>query len=245
MRIVIAGVGDIGLRVAKTLAGREDSELILVDADEDRCEELSKKLDALVICGDATDPEILRKAQTGQANALVATTGLDPINTVIAMLGRQLEVPTVIVKLNGAGLRPACEEIGVQKVIAPKIAAAGHIESAVHGLDRIDFSMIARGGLQLVEYMVRELEIDSLADLKVPDGAHIAAVSHGDDVLIPRQGMNLAEDDGLLILLESDEARKAMDEKVKKHEKKQEQKQQKQQSEKKQKEEEAKTDKDK
>jgi trk system potassium uptake protein TrkA len=222
MRVVIVGVGDIGLGVADKLMGREDNEVVLVDSDEKRCEELSKKYEALVICGDGTDPDILQKAQVGDADALVATTGLDPINTVIGMLGRQLDVVTVVVKLNGAGLRAACKAIGVTRVVAPKIAAAGHIESALYGLDRIDFSMIARGGLQLAEYLVRQLEVDSISDLELPDGAHIAAVSRGDDVLIPRDGMNLNKDDSLLILLESDEAKEKLDSRVESHKKERE-----------------------
>jgi trk system potassium uptake protein TrkA len=218
MRIVIVGVGDIGHRVAERLSKRENNEIVLVDVDEERCDELSKKMEALVICGDGTDPEILQKAQVSDADALIATTGLDPINTVIAMLGRQLDVVTVIVKLNGAGLRPACEAIGVSRVIAPKIAAAGHIESALYNLDQIDFSMIARGGLRMAEYMVRHLDIDSMSDLDLPDGAHVAAVTRGDEVLIPRDNMDLTKDDSLLVLLDNDDAKEKLDSRVKSHE---------------------------
>jgi len=219
MRIVIVGVGDLGLRVAKRLIDRKDNELILVDSDEKRCDELSKELEALVINGDGTDPDILQKAQVGDADALIATTGLDPINTVIAMLGRRLDVVTVIVKLNGAGLRPACQAIGVKKIIAPKIAAAEHIESALYDLGSVDFPMLVRGGLQLAEYLVRHLEIDSLSELKLPDGAHIAAISRGDEALIPRAGMTLEKDDNLLILIDNDKAKKDLDSRVESHEK--------------------------
>jgi trk system potassium uptake protein TrkA len=222
MRVVIVGVGDIGLRVADKLMSRQDNEIVLVDIDEKRCDELSKKLEALVICGDGTDPEILQKAQVEEADALVATTGLDPINTVIAMLGQQLDVVTVVVKLNGAGLRPACEAIGVKKVVAPKIAAAGHIESALYGLDRLDFSMIVRGGLQLSEYMVRHLEVERMSDLKLPDGAYLAAVARGEEVLLPRDGMSFDKDDSLLILLDSDNAKEDLDSRVKSHAKQRE-----------------------
>ncbi len=223
MRVVIAGVGDIGLGVADKLLSRGDNEVVLVDNDEKRCDELSKKLEALVINGDGTDPEILKKAQVGEADALVATTGLDPINTVIAMLGRQMDVVTVIVKLNGVGLHAACEAIGVKKIIAPKVAASGHIESALYGLDRIDFSVIARGGLRMAEYMVRHLEIDSLSKLNLPEGAHLAAVTRGNDVLLPREGMSLEKDDSLLILLDSDDAKDKLDSRVESHERERDQ----------------------
>jgi trk system potassium uptake protein TrkA len=220
MRVVIVGAGDIGSRVADRVIEHGGNEVVLVDTDEKRCDELSKQLEALVICGDGTDPEILKKAQVQEADALVATTGSDPINTVIAMLGRQLDVVTVIVKLNGTGLHAACAAIGVTKVVAPKLAAAGHIESALYGLDSVDFSLIARGGIRLAEYAVRHLEIGSVSELQLPDGAHIVAVSREDDVLLPRKEMRLEKDDGLLILLDSDEAKRKLDERVEGHEQK-------------------------
>jgi len=224
MQVVIVGVGDIGSRVADNLLSRENNQVILVDIDEKRCEQLSKKYEALVICGDGTDPEILQKAQVNDSEALVATTGSDPINTVVAMLGRQLDVVTVIVKLNGAGLRPACEAIGAKRVIAPKIAAAANIESALYGLDRIDLSMIARGGLQLLEYMVRHFEIKSTSELDLPGGAHLAAVTRGEDVLIPKKDMKLTEEDSLLILIDNNSAKNELDKRVKEHEEKQQEK---------------------
>lgn len=81
MRVVIVGLGDIGRELAENLARRRNNELILIDADEKRCERLAGEIDALVLHGDGTDPEILKKAKLEEADALVATTHSDAINT--------------------------------------------------------------------------------------------------------------------------------------------------------------------
>ncbi len=205
MRVVIVGVGDIGLELAQNLSRRENNELVLVDVDEKRCDAIASQLDALVLNGDGTDPEILKKAQLSDADSLVATTGSDPINTVIAMLGRSFEVTNIVVKLNGVGLRSACHAIGVRNVVAPKISAAAEILSTLYGFDRVNFSMISRGGLRLVELETGDAKGLEIADLKLPEGSHLVAVEREDRVLIPNPGLKLGSEDELLVLVEDEE----------------------------------------
>ena len=216
MRVVIVGVGDIGRELAENLTRRGGNEVVLVDSDEGRCEQLAAELDALVLHGDGTDPELLKKARVAEADALIATTGSDAINTVIAMLGHRLGVPNIVVKLNDVGLRAACREIGVRKIIAPKISAAAEIFASLYGFDRLDFSLVVRGGLQLVEI---ELPPDAgavgrtLGELELPKGALVVAVlrERGERALVPRGDTKLQAGDVLLVLGE----REATLEKVK------------------------------
>lgn len=206
MKIVIVGLGDIGRQLADILSRWENNELVLIDSEEKTCEQLAADLDALVLCGDGTDPEILRKARLAEAQALVATTGSDPLNTVIAMLGRRIGVEKIVVKLNNVGLRSACQEIGVDKIIAPKISAAAGIASVLHGLDKLDFSAAVRGGLRLVELGAGEARGRQLSSLDVPDGTLIVAVLQAGQMILPRPGLELGEEDSILVLAESDRA---------------------------------------
>ncbi len=203
MRIVIVGVGDIGFELAHYLGRRQKNEIVLVDSDEKRCDMLAADMDALVLNGDGTDPEILKKAQLSDADVLVATTGSDPMNTVIAMLGNNMGVETIIVKLNGVGLRSACQAIGVRKIIAPKISAATEIFSAIYGFDKVNFSMVARGGLRLAEMSVGSAKGKQVSALEIPDGALLTAVRRENDVMLPRSNVKLQENDELLILIEN------------------------------------------
>jgi len=206
MRVVIVGMGETGLELANNLARKKNNELVLIDQDEQRCEALSSDFDALVIHGDGSDPEILKKAQVPEAAALIALTDSDPINTVIAMLGRLMEVPKIIVKLNTYGLRAACQEIGVEAIIAPKIAAAAEIVSALFGFDRINFSSIASGGLRLDLVAAGKKKGKKISDFEVPDGAHpVAVLRQEDQMLIPKENLALEENDQILLLTENDE----------------------------------------
>ncbi|MEF8814782.1 MAG: NAD-binding protein, partial [Halovenus sp.] len=57
-RFVIAGGGRVGLQTAETLAD-QGHEVVLIESDEERVEELSDAYLGPVIHGDATRPSIL------------------------------------------------------------------------------------------------------------------------------------------------------------------------------------------
>ncbi len=202
MRIVIVGIGDVGWALVESLTSLGRHELVLIDDDPDRAEQASNAFDALVLEGDGTDPTILGKAELDDADALVATTGSDAINTVITMLGHRAGVETIVVKLRGVGLRAACQEIGVSKIIAPKISAAAEIVETLHGFHSLDFSVVARGGLQLVELDAGTAAGQTASELELPDGALIVSVLRDDQVLIPRGGTRIQANDVLLTLVQ-------------------------------------------
>ncbi|MDH5298485.1 MAG: TrkA family potassium uptake protein [Desulfobulbaceae bacterium] len=206
MRIVIVGAGDTGRELAGMLARRGGNELIIIDSDEKVCEELAAAIDGLVLHGDGTDPALLKKAGLAEADALVAITSSDPLNTVIAMLGHRLGVANIIVKLNKVGLRPACQEIGVTRIIAPKISAAAEIIAALHGISRLDFSLAVQGGLRLMEIDAGAAAGQTLSQLALDEDLLVVAIQRGQTVHIPRGSVRLEENDILLVLAESREA---------------------------------------
>lgn len=206
MRIIIVGAGDIGWSLMASLREQGRDDVVVIDSDEKRCEQVAAEFDALVLTGDGTAPEMLAKAKIGDADALVATTGSDPINTVVAMLGRQNDVETIIVKLKGAGLRPACQEIGVSRIVSPSISAAAEIHSMLGGTRRLDFSVAARGDLRLADLDVGEAAGGALDRLDLPEEALVVAVLRNDEAVFPRHDLKLHEGDVLLVLVADESA---------------------------------------
>ncbi len=205
MRVVIAGAGSIGRELANNLIKEKDNEIVFIDKDEEKCERVSEEFDALVITGDASDPQILKKAEIEDADALVALTNSDPLNTVIAMLGNRFEVKKIIVKLNDLSLRSACDEIGVDKIVTPKVSAAAEIFSTLFGLERENLSIIVSGGLKLVTIEVGSAKDKKIESIDIPEGSHIVAIKRDDDVMIPRRDLKLKKGDELLIIIEKRE----------------------------------------
>lgn len=210
MRVIIAGAGLVGGQVLADLTAAGGHELVVVDADADRCDQLAETYDALVVHGDASDPDILENAQIGRADALVATTGSDPVNTVIAMLAHRFGIDKIVVKLTSNALRGALDEIGVTDVVAPTMAAAGMINAALQGVERSDLALLAEGGLQLAEVRIGASFEDQRVDgLDLPTGAMLVAVLHGEQAALATGGTRLSEGDLVLAIATTEEALEA------------------------------------
>lgn len=207
MRVIIAGAGTLGLQLLRDLSETGEHELVVVEVDEDRSEHLADNFDALVINGDAADPGILDEAQIELADALVAVTGSDPINTVIAMLGHRKQVDRVVVKLTSNSLRGALEEIGVTDIVAPTMAAASRIEAALHGAEENEVSQLIQGRLQIAEIPVGAGNSGrAVGDLDLPDGALLVALIRGDGGSLPRLDTTLEEGDVVVAIAETEDA---------------------------------------
>jgi len=102
MRVIIAGGGDFGERLAEELS-REKNEVILIERDEARAEQLGEKLASIVMFGDATDKGLLRHASIEKCDAVFAVTGDDKINSAVCELAKSFGVKSVAALLNDPG----------------------------------------------------------------------------------------------------------------------------------------------
>lgn len=206
MRVVIVGGGGIGVELAKILSRHEQNEVVIIEIEEKRCQALSAELDALVLHGDGTHPDLLAKADVKNADGLVAVTNSDAMNTVIAMLGHRNQTPTIIAKVEQVGLQAACREMGVSHVIAPNIASAARIAATLRGFHRLDFSLIARGGIQLVELPAIATAGKRIEELTLPESILVVAILRGEDILLARGKRKIEDGDLLLVLVENESA---------------------------------------
>ena len=205
MRIIIVGFGETARELVSSLEETASHELTLIDVDESRCE-VAASYDALALQGDGTDPEVLKQARCAEADAVVAMTGKDALNTVVAMLAKNFGVQTVVVQLNGRGLRAACESLGVSSIVAPRLTAAAEIRNSLLGLANTDLSVLQKGDIRLLDVTVGKWTASKLKELELPDGVLVLGVQRSDQVLFPSDSLSLREDDSLLLLTRDGDA---------------------------------------
>lgn len=205
MRVIIAGLGDIGTQLAEDLSSRDGFELVLIDQDEGKCDTLKGEYDALILHGDGTEPELLESAGANNADALIASTESDALNLVIAILGKRFSVPKVVAKLNKTSLRATSRELGVDHVISPKMSAATEISSLLHGYNVLDFSLLVQGGARLVEITPGELVSKKIRDIDLPEGTLITSIFRNGVAIIPKGNTKLNRQDILVIITENEE----------------------------------------
>ncbi|RLF55284.1 MAG: TrkA family potassium uptake protein, partial [Thermoplasmata archaeon] len=72
MYLIIVGAGEIGEKLIK-LALQNKDDVVVIEKSKERCDEISKKYDAIVINADAREKETLIEAGAENADALIAT----------------------------------------------------------------------------------------------------------------------------------------------------------------------------
>ncbi|MBU1113463.1 MAG: NAD-binding protein, partial [Candidatus Omnitrophica bacterium] len=90
MYIVIAGAGRLGLVLAKKLE-EDKHQICLIDKNENLCNRLASELkDIMIVCGDATYPDVLKEARIEKADVCVSAASSDEDGTIICYLAKEL-----------------------------------------------------------------------------------------------------------------------------------------------------------
>ncbi len=128
MRIIIAGMGDVGYQLAKQLS-IESHDIIAIDLDQDRLSYSDQMADILTINGSSTSVSVLKQAGIDKADLLVAVTASEEVNITTAIIGKKLGVKRTIARIfNDEYLEPESgvnfNELGVDFMIYPEGLAA-------------------------------------------------------------------------------------------------------------------------
>lgn len=126
MRFVIAGLSSIGKSLADLLR-KQGEDVVAVDSDAERCDDMANCSDVMVIAGDITQSPVLEEAGAKNADALVALTDDDSDNLMACMLAKQMGTKKVISILNDVEHAQAFEEAGIDVRVKPDAVVAKHI----------------------------------------------------------------------------------------------------------------------
>ena len=101
MRALIAGAGNAGRRLAERLCA-DNHEVVLVDENQRKLDEVSGILDLMAICGNAASPEVLAEAQLSKASMFAAVTNHDEVNILAALFAHEEGVPQTVVRVSNS-----------------------------------------------------------------------------------------------------------------------------------------------
>jgi trk system potassium uptake protein len=154
MRIIIAGMGDVGYHLAKQLS-MDAHDIIAVDIDQDRLARVGASTDILTIQGSSTSIRILKEAKVSRADLLVAVTSSEVINITTAILGKKLGVKKTIARIgNSEYLDPSSEvnfvDLGVDFMIYPEELAAQEVVNLILRTAATDILEFENGKLSVM-----------------------------------------------------------------------------------------------
>ena len=89
MRILIAGAGKLGYKLAEAFSNQENS-ITVIDTNEQALQRVSANLDVLVMKGNAVQIDLLQQAGLKNADLVAAVTSSDEVNIVVSLLAKKL-----------------------------------------------------------------------------------------------------------------------------------------------------------
>jgi len=180
-RIMIAGGGNIGLRVARDLEKRY--EIKVIEGRKERAELLAGQLDkALVLLGDATDEELLEQENISEMDLFLALTNDDEDNIMSGSLAKRLGCKRVVALINRRAYAEMIEGGPIDIGISPAQVSIGTLLAHVRQGDVAEVHSLRRGAAEALEIVahgdaknskVIGRRIDQVA---WPDGVTVAAL---------------------------------------------------------------------
>ncbi len=187
MDTIIVGGGRVGRALAKRLEQRGES-VVIIDNDETRVEE-GRAEDLTVREGDGTDASVLRTAGIEEAKRLIAATGDDDQNLLIAqMASTKFGLADVLARVNDPDNMSAFDGLDIRAIdasTATAFAIDNEIErpSMAHWMDELgeghDVQECTITSDDYVGRTIREV------NKRIPDGVIIAIVSRDGDEHVP------------------------------------------------------------
>ena len=204
MFVLIVGAGKVGLNVARSLSTL-GHEFVVIEQRRSRYYLLQVKLEDHLLLGDGTEMWVLEKAGIGRADLVVAVTGDDEDNVVIAQLAKlEYGVAKVVARVNNPRNQATFDLLDVDATICATTLMISMIQHELPAHQFVPLLSMRRENMELVEIEVSHdspAAYLSIADIVLPPGVLVAAILRNGETLLARGSEELQPGDQLLCLL--------------------------------------------
>jgi len=205
-RIMIAGGGKIGLRLARAL--EHDYSVRILEHNKRRCEQLAGQLDrALLLQGDATDEELLQEENIADMDLFLAVTNDDENNIMSSLLAKKMGARRVVALINRRSYVDLLQSGQIDIAISPAQATIGRLLAHVRRGDVVAVHSLRRGAAEAIEAVVHgdrkscRVTGRRVDEIELPSGATIGAVVRGDQVLMAHHDVVIEADDHVIVFV--------------------------------------------
>ena len=141
MYIIIVGAGDIGTPLID-IATRSGNEVVVIERDTRKADEIASGYDCMVLDADATVKETLDDAGAERADAIISTTDQDATNVMICLLAEEFDIPGITSVVHNAEHMNLFRQIGVNTIENPQQLIAGYLYRAVARPAIVDYMQV-------------------------------------------------------------------------------------------------------
>jgi trk system potassium uptake protein TrkA len=204
-RVVIAGGGNIGYRLAQTL--EDGNQVKIIERDSKRGRSISETLrNTIVLIGDAADEELLVEENIDSADVFCALTNSEEANILSAMLAKRLGAHRVMALIS----RPAYADLtqigSIDVAISPQTVTIGSLLAYVRRGDVVQVHSLRRGSAEAMETIAHgahggKVVGRPLESIKLPEGAKIVTLVRGSTVIMAHHDTVIENGDHVILFL--------------------------------------------
>lgn len=205
-RIIIAGGGNIGARLARSI--ENDYQVKLIEHSQSRCNLLARELNnTIVLHGSASDRDLLLEENIDDTDVFCALTNDDEANIMASMLAKRLGARTVMTLINNPAYVDLVQGGVIDIAISPQQTTIGALLTHVRRGDVAAVHSLRRGAAEALEAVAHgdrkssKVVGRSIEEIGLPPGTTIGAIIRGNDVLIAHDDLVIENDDHVILFL--------------------------------------------
>lgn len=205
-RIMIAGGGNIGLRLAEAL--EKKYQVKLIDHNRKRCVCLAESLkNTVVLCGGCSDKELLINENIEQVDVFVAVTNDDEDNIISCLQAKRLGAKQVMALITRTAYVDLIEGGPINIAISPQQATVGTILKYMRRGDIVNVHSLRRGAAEAIEAIAHGDKKTSkvvgrdLRQIKLPKDTTIGAIVRNEEVIIPHHDTVIQSKDHVILFV--------------------------------------------
>ncbi|MGH8417517.1 MAG: Trk system potassium transporter TrkA [Pseudomonas sp.] len=205
-RIVIAGGGQIGERLAEAIENRYQVKII--EMNPARCRYLSDTLNNTVILqGSSSDRDLLMEENIDNADLFLALTNDDEANIMSSLLAKRLGAKKVMTIINNPAYVDLVQGGEIDIAVSPQLATIGTLLAHVRRGDIVSVHSLRRGAAEAIEIVAHgdakssKVIGKAIMHINLPPGTTIGAITRADQVLIAHDSTVIESGDHVIMFL--------------------------------------------
>ncbi|RCX32890.1 Trk system potassium transporter TrkA [Thioalbus denitrificans] len=205
-RIIIAGAGNIGRRLARALESR--FHVMLIEQDNEQARTASETLDrSIVLWGDAADRDLLLDENIEDTDVFCAVTNDDEANIISALQAKRLGARKAMALINRTAYVDLVESGSIDIAISPQQATIGSLLTHIRRGDIVKVHSLRRGAAEAIEAVAhgdpRSSRVVGRAidEIKLPPGTTIGAIVRGEEVIMAHHDTIIEAEDHIILFL--------------------------------------------
>ncbi|MFJ4063757.1 Trk system potassium transporter TrkA [Pseudomonas sp. NPDC089996] len=205
-RIVIAGGGQIGERLAEAIESRYQVKII--EMSPARCRHLSDTLESTVVLqGSASDKDLMLEENIADADIFLALTNDDEANIMSSLLAKRLGAGKVMTIINNPAYVDLVQGGDIDIAISPQLATIGTLLAHVRRGDIVSVHSLRRGAAEAIEAVAHgdskssKVVGKAVENIALPPGTTIGAIIRDEQVLIAHDDTLIESGDHVILFV--------------------------------------------